>query len=210
MKSRRLLIIACGALATELKAVVVANCIDGVDIEHLPSSLHNSPDLIPAAVERRLVAASKTYDHVLIGYADCGTGGRLDEVCRRYDVERLPGAHCYEFYAGKSVFAALAEEEPGTFYLTDYLAKNFQRLVVDGLKLREHPMLKPLIFNNYTRVLYLPQTCDERIRQKAVLAAQFLQLPLTVRPATYGDLSVRINNFSNCNIEPSARRGDSD
>ena len=82
--------------------------------------------------------------------------------------------------------------------------------MVDGLKIREHPMLKHLIFNNYTRVLYLPQTCDELIRQGAVLTAQFVQLPLTVRPATYGDLSVRINNFSNFNIEQSVRRGDSD
>jgi hypothetical protein len=210
LNSRRSLIIACGALATELKAIVEANRFQGIDIEHLPSSLHNSPDLIPAAVERKLVVAVKNYDHVLIGYADCGTGGRLDEVCRRFGVERLPGAHCYELYAGKSVFAALAEEEPGTFYLTDYLAKHFQRLVVEGLKLREHSMLRPLIFNNYKRVLYLPQTCDELIRQKAVSAAQFLQLPLTVRPASYGDLSVRINHFSNSHLEPSARRGDSD
>lgn len=210
MKSRRLLIIACGALATELKAIVGANRVQGIDIEHLPSSLHNSPDLIPGAVERRLVAAKRNYAKVLIGYADCGTGGRLDEVCRRFDVERLPGAHCYELYAGKSVFAALAEEEPGTFYLTDYLAKHFQRLVVEGLKLREHPMLRTLIFNNYTRVLYLPQTYNELIRKRAVLAAQFLQLPLTVRPATYGELSVHINDFSNSYLEPSARRGDSD
>ena len=194
----------------ELKAVFHANQIQEIDIEHLPASLHNSPDQIPSAVEARLIAARNHYDRVLVGYADCGTGGRLDEVCRKFGVERLPGAHCYELYAGKSVFAALAEEEPGTFYLTDYLAKHFHRLVVEGLKLRKHPMLVPLIFNNYSRVLYFAQTSNELIHKKAVEAAEFLQLPLTVRPASYGDFSVHIHSFSNSHLEPSARRGDSD
>ena len=102
--------VACGALARELLHVVEANGLDGIDVECLPARLHNTPDLIPGAVEERVLEARERYDHVYVGYADCGTAGRLDDVCAGLGVERLPGAHCYEFFAGTPAFEAMQED----------------------------------------------------------------------------------------------------
>src|SRR5256714_9318019 len=118
------------------------------DITCLPATLHNRPGGIPAAVRERIRTRRAGYDRIFVAYADCGTGGLLDRVLEEEGVDRLPGAHCYEFYAGRPDFARLTDEEPATFFLTDFLARNFDRLVRSGLGLDRHPELLPDYFRN--------------------------------------------------------------
>lgn len=152
-----ILVIACGALAHEITALRRANCWDRLAVRCLPAELHNRPARIPEAVRSLIREARGAYESIFVAYADCGTGGLLDAVLREEGVERLPGAHCYEFYAGGAVFAALAEAEPGTFYLTDFLLRHYERLVIRGLGLDRHPELFPAYFGNYRRLVYLAQ-----------------------------------------------------
>ena len=127
--NRRTLIIACGALAHELSEVISVNNLEHIDVECLPASYHNSPEKIPDALEERILKTSATYDQIFVGYADCGTGGKVDEICEKYGLTRFSGAHCYEFFAGKNNFADIQEKNIGSFYLTDFLVKHFDRLV---------------------------------------------------------------------------------
>ena len=185
----RLLVIACGALAREVLDVVRLNSLDWVDLECLPASLHNSPDLIPAAVEERLDAAEGRYRNVFVGYADCGTGGLLDLMLERRGVGRLPGAHCYELYATGPVFASLHDREPGTFYLTDFLTRHFDRLVWAGLGLDRWPGLRDTYFGNYHRLVYLSQVPSPDLVARARAAARQLGLSFEHIHAGYGDLA---------------------
>jgi hypothetical protein len=170
------LVIACGALAREIRALIQANRWRHLAVTCLPADLHNRPERIPERVRAKVRAARGAYDRVFVAYADCGTGGLLDRVIAEEGVDRLPGAHCYEFYAGSAAFAGLAEEEPGTFFLTDYLARHFERLVVQGLGLDRHPDLRPQYFGNYRRLVYLAQTEDKGLAAKARAAAERLGL----------------------------------
>lgn len=175
-RAGRVLMIACGALAAELVRVKTLNGWDALDIQCLPAELHNRPERIAPAVREKLEENLPHYDRVVIGYADCGTGGLLDALLEEYDVARIPGAHCYEFFAGGARFAALADREVGTFYLTDYLARNFQRLIVKGMGIERHPELKDMLFGNYRRVVYLAQRDDPALDESAEAAAAFLGL----------------------------------
>ncbi len=170
------LVIACGALARELGRTVEVNGLANVTVDYLPGRLHNRPERIPEAIESRLAGRRHAYDRVLLGYGDCGTGGRLDELCRRLDLERLPGDHCYEFYTGSVEFAALHDTEPGSFYLTDYLARHFDAIVMASLGLDRHPELLELYFGNYRRLVHLAQTEDPVVEAKARRAADILGL----------------------------------
>ena len=174
--SERALLLACGALANELVAIKRQNGWDHLRIQCLPADLHNTPDKIPAAVESALESLKEQYERIFVAYADCGTGGLLDEVLDRHGVGRLPGAHCYEFYAGSDAFSALAEEEPGTFYLTDFLVRHFDRLVVEGLGLDRHPELKMQYFGNYRKLVYLAQVPSPERSAQARECADFLGL----------------------------------
>ena len=185
----RLLVIACGALAREVLDVVRLNSLDWVDVECLPANLHNTPDLIPAAVEQRLDAAEGRYRSVFVGYADCGTGGLLDRVLEARGVGRLPGAHCYEFYATGPGFSTLHDQEPGTFYLTDFLTRHFDRLVWAGLGLDRWPDLRDTYFGNYRRLVYLSQVSTPDLVERARAAARRLGLSFEQRHAGYGDLA---------------------
>ncbi|MGK2851458.1 MAG: DUF1638 domain-containing protein [Candidatus Limnocylindrales bacterium] len=186
----RMLVVACGALARELQAVVAANGLPGIDVTYLSADLHSTPRDIPAAVEERLIAARGTYDQVFVGYADCGTGGALDVVLARHGAERLPGAHCYEFFAGSQLFAQLHDAEPTTFYLTDFLLRQFDRLVWRGLGLDRWPQLRDDYFGNYTRLLYLSQfpPSDDQLAA-AQRAADQLGLRLEHRHVGMGDVT---------------------
>ena len=159
----RVLILACGALANEITALKRLNSWSHVDLECLPPELHNTPKRIPDAVEKHLEQARKNYARVFVAYADCGTGGRLDSVLAKHGVERLPGAHCYEFFAGAATFARLSDAEPGTFYLTDFLVRNFERLVHRGLGLDRHPQLRDAYFGNSHRLIYLSQSQNAQL-----------------------------------------------
>ena len=173
----KVLVIGCGALVRELREVAALNGRH-LEVECLPAIMHNRPEQIPDAVRRRIRAAKDrgTYRTILVGYMDCGTGGLLDRVCSEEGVERLPGAHCYELYAGADAFAGLQEAEPGTFYLTDYLVRHFDRLIMQGLGISRHPELLEAYFGNYTRVVHLAQTDDDRLTRAAQLAAARLGL----------------------------------
>ena len=192
----RVLVLACGALAREIQDVNAANGWDHVDMECLPATLHNTPKDIPAAVAHRLERASERYDRILVGYADCGTGGSLDRVIERFGVERLPGAHCYEFFAGHQSFARLHDEQPGTFYLTDFLVKHFDRLVWKTLGLDRHPELLATYFANYRRLLYLSQARNPELIHQAAGCAERLGLTFEHRHVEYGEMAIELRRFA--------------
>lgn len=185
----RLLVIGCGALAEELSALKRANQWTALDIKCLDAALHNRPERIADRLESVLAQHHGEYTNILIAYADCGTGGAVDRVARQFNAQRLPGAHCYEFYATSPVFEALAEAEPGTFYLTDFLARHFDRLVIEEMKLDEHPELEDMLFGRYRKVVYLAQVDSSELIHQAERAATRLKLPLEVVSTGYGLLA---------------------
>ena len=185
----RLLVIGCGALAEELSALKRANQWTALDIKCLDAALHNRPEQIADRLESVLAKYHAEYTNILIAYADCGTGGAVDRVARQFKAQRLPGAHCYEFYATSPVFEALAEAEPGTFYLTDFLVRHFDRLVIEEMKLDEHPELEEMLFGRYRKVVYLAQVDSSELLQQAERAARRLKLPLEVVTTGYGLLA---------------------
>lgn len=185
----RLLVIGCGALAEELSALKRANQWTTLDIKCLDAALHNRPERIADRLESVLAQHHAEYTNILIAYADCGTGGAVDRVAQQFNAQRLPGAHCYEFYATSPVFAALAEAEPGTFYLTDFLVRHFDRLVIEEMKLDEHPELEEMLFGRYRKVVYLAQGDSSELLDQAERAATRLKLPLEVVTTGYGLLA---------------------
>lgn len=170
------LIIACGALGREVTQVIAAHGWSHMAVTCLPAHLHNRPERIPEAVRGKIRAAKDHYDHLLVLYGDCGTGGLLDAVLAEEGVERIPGPHCYEFFTGATDFAALAEEEPGTFYLTDYLVRHFDRLIIEGLGLDRYPQLLPDYFGHYRKLVHLAQVEDPALDIAAKAAALRLGL----------------------------------
>lgn len=183
------LIIACGALAREIIALIRQHDWQHLRVQCLPARLHNTPAEIPGAVAAKLQEAQGRYAQVFVAYADCGTGGALDRVLAEYGAERLPGAHCYAFFAGEQTFDALAEAEPGTFYLTDFLTRHFDRLVMQGLGLDRHPELLPMYFGHYRKLVYLRQTHDEKLPVLAQEAAARLGLSYHEHFTGYGELT---------------------
>lgn len=179
------LLIACGALAREMLALIEANRWGHMTLECLPAKLHNRPEKIPDAVRDKIEAARGRFERIFVAYADCGTGGLLDRALDGRGIDRLPGAHCYEFFAGSDAFHEIAAEEPGTFYLTDFLVRHFDRLVVRGLGLDRQPGLLPVYFGNYRRVVYIAQTDDAELQALARRHAEFLGLDYHFRP--FGD-----------------------
>lgn len=186
------LVIACGALARELRTVLdAAGLRDQVEVRYLPAHLHNRPEGIVPAVRHALEDAGALDPDgdrsVLIGYADCGTGGRLDALLEQLPhLRRLPGAHCYELFAGSELFEALHDREPGTFYLTDFLARHFEALVWQGLGLDRHPELRDVYFANYRRLVLLSQAQDDGVIERAQHAAARLGLAFEHRHVGYG------------------------
>ncbi len=170
--ARKILVIACGALARE----VLALRLDHIDVTCLPAQLHNYPQRIPEAMRAKIRANRSSYDEILCLYGDCGTGGELDRVLAEEGVRRIEGAHCYAFYAGEEAFSDLTEEEPGTFYLTDFLVRHFESLVIRGLGLDRFPELRDDYFGNYRRLVHLAQFDDPETAAKARAAAERLGL----------------------------------
>jgi uncharacterized protein DUF1638 len=174
---RRVLVVACGALVREVRAVLAQLPDVEVDVEYLPAPLHNRPERITGAVCAVLDSPrAAAYDHRAVAYGDCGTGGLLDAALAERGVPRLAGAHCYEFLTGAAVFDAMQDAEPGTFYLTDYLVRHFDALVMGGLGLDRHPELRDTYFGNYRRVVHLAQTDSAELRAAAESAAARLGL----------------------------------
>jgi hypothetical protein len=191
-----MLILACGAIAREVLAVIQLNGWTHVDVRCLPAKLHSTPERIAGAVDAKLTELAGRYESVFVAYADCGTAGALDVVLERHGVERIPGAHCYGFLAGNDAWDAMQEDEPATFYLTDFLARHFEALVVRGLKLDVHPQLVPMMFGNYRRLVYLAQTDNPALHDRAVAAAAFLGLAFEERRTGYGELIPSLARFA--------------
>jgi hypothetical protein len=192
--SPRLLVIACGALAKEIVALrsQMGAAASTMTLQCLPAEFHNSPQKIAPAVDAILTERRAEFDHVLVGYGECGTGGALDKVLEKHAAERLPFAHCYEFFAGAALFNNITEEEIGSFFLTDYLTKYFDRLVMKGLGLDRMPHLRDLYFANYKRVVYLAQTQHAALEAAAEAAAHKLRLDYEYRFVGYGELQTAI------------------
>lgn len=176
MIRNRTLLIACGALAHELVSLKKLNHWEALDIQCLPAEYHNSPQKIVPAIRALLDKKISHYEHCMIAYADCGTGGELDRLVEEFGIERLPGAHCYEFYAGSSRFEAFAEAELGTFYLTNFLVRHFERIVMRDLGLNKHPELLELYFGHYKKLLFLDQSGAPEHQELAQQAAKKLGL----------------------------------
>jgi len=188
----RLLVIACGALAREIVALRAVNGWRHMDLACLPAILHNHPERIPGAVEAAVAAHRGRYQRIFVAYADCGTGGRLAEACARLGVEMIAGPHCYAFFDGTDAFAARAEEEMTTFYLTDFLARQFDAFVWEPLGLDRHPELRDTYFGHYERLVYLAQTDDPGLDALARDAARRLGLDYDRRVTGYGDLAAAL------------------
>ena len=191
------LVIACGALAREITSLKRMNGWGHLTVTCLAPELHNRPERITGAVvEAVSEGRSQGFEKIFVGYADCGTGGELDRALAPLGIERWPGAHCYEFYASSRQFEALHDAEPGTFYLTDFLVRHFDRLVFQSLGLDRHPQLAAEYFRHYTRVVYLRQDTDAGLDERALAAAQALGLPLTIVDTGYGDLKHTIADWT--------------
>ncbi|HMT94009.1 DUF1638 domain-containing protein [uncultured Thiothrix sp.] len=186
------LVLACGALAREIQQLKLINGWEHLKINCLEADLHNRPERIPERVRANIRRYRPQFSQIFVAYADCGTGGLLDRVLAEEGVERLPGAHCYATFAGQQSFAELAEAELGSFYLTDFLARHFERLVIKGMQLDKHPELMPLYFNHYKRLVYLAQTSNPELLAKAQAAAEFLRLEFKLVPTGYGELATEL------------------
>lgn len=193
---QQLVVVTCGALAKEILELKRLNGWDGLELVCLPASLHNTPRDIPDEVEQKIVEAKAEGKSVFVAYADCGTGGMLDKVLERYSIKRLPGAHCYEFFSTSRVFLDMMEQEPATFFLTDFLVKNIDHLVIRGLGLDRYPELLTTYFGNYKRLVYLAQTRDDSLIKKAKVAAQRLELEFEYRYTGFGDLETSLQVFA--------------
>ena len=190
------LLIACGALAKEIVALQKRNGWSHIKIQCLPAELHNRPEKIPAAVRATIEEHREHFEHLFVAYADCGTGGQLDQMLAEFNIERLPGAHCYDFFAGETVFAELGATEPGTFYLTDFLTKHFDRLVKKGLGLDKHPELTTAYFGNYRRIVYLSQTKSDKLEALAEEHAQYLGLEYVHKHTGLGNIEHEIKEHT--------------
>ena len=183
------LLIGCGALAREMLALIEAHGWRHLDVACLPAHYHNTPQKIPGAVRAKIRESRDRYEKIFVLYGDCGTGGLLDAVLEEEGVARIPGPHCYQFYAGTADFTRLTDAEPGCFFLTDYLARHFERLIIEGLGLDRHPELRDDYFGNYTKLVYLAQREDAGLRTAARAAAARLGLAYEYRLTGYGEMA---------------------
>ena len=193
MKNKDILIIGCGAIAHEVSEIIELNNWDNVRLQCLNAELHNTPKILPKKIKEAIDLNINDYSKIFLAYADCGTGGLIDLLLKDYDIERLDGAHCYEFYSGSSVFKELSEKEIGTFYLTDFLVKNFDRLVIEGLGIQKYPSLKEDYFRNYKNVVYLAQLQDNVLESKARECADYLNLEFSVHFTGLKNLGNQLN-----------------
>ena len=186
----RILLLACGALAREILDLIKANGWSHMDLHCLPAILHVHPDQIPDAVEKAILKHRDAYDDVFVVYADCGTGGMLQRLCDRLGVEMVQGPHCYSFFEGNDAFAA--QDEIYSFYLTDFLVRQFDAFVVKPLGLDRHPELRDMYFGNYKSLVYQAQTDDPALTELAKQHAERLGLTFERRLTGYGDLATAL------------------
>ncbi|MBW7883929.1 MAG: DUF1638 domain-containing protein [Caldilineaceae bacterium] len=183
-------LIICGALAREVLALIERHGWDA-EVAAVPAGFHLFPERITPAVEKRVAQLREQYARLIVVYGDCGTGGRLDAALARLGVERIAGPHCYSWYGG-TLFDELMEDEPGTFFLTDFMVRQFRTLILKGMGLDRYPELKTEYFVNYRRLVYLVQKPDPFLMEQAKAAAAYLELPLEIRATGYNDLEAQL------------------
>lgn len=183
------LLIACGALANDIIRLIEQNRWQHLDVTCLPAKLHHNPVLIPEAIREKIRAARDGYEKIYVLYGDCGTGGLLDQVlAEEGGIERIPGPHCFSFFTGNERFAAHAEDDIKTFYLTDYFCRHFEKFVWEALGLDRRADMAEFVFGNYEKLVFMPQTRDEALEQKAKAIAAKLGLDYDYRFCGYGDM----------------------
>lgn len=188
-------VIACGAIAREILAVSRQQGLDHIDLNCLPAIWHAYPQKIVPGLEAAVAEARRNgFERIFFAYADCGTGGEIDRLCEREDIARIEGPHCYSFFSGNDAFNQKADDDLLSFFLTDFLARQFRAFVIEPLGLDRHPELKPMYFGNYRRLIYLSQEEDEDLQRKAREAADYLGLEYEYRFTGYGDLTSAIRS----------------
>ena len=190
------LLLACGALAREIVDLIEANKWKAFDIQCLPAKWHNTPQFIVPALREKIRSNRANYKSIFVLYGDCGTGGLLDAMLVEEGVERISGPHCYAFYTGNTLFEAKAEADMTSFYLTDYLARHFDKLIWQGLGLDRHPELLSDYFGNYTKLIFLAQTQDDGLKSQAEKAASLLGLEYEYRFTGYGELESDLKSIT--------------
>jgi Protein of unknown function (DUF1638) len=191
----RVLVIACGALAREILALRRLNGWEHLELQCLPASLHLHPDRIPDAVERAVAEQRDRYEQVFVAYADCGTGGLLADRCAALGVDMIAGPHCYSFFDGNETFAARGDAEMRSFYLTDFLVRQFDAFVWRPMGLDRHPELRDMLFGHYETLVYLAQTDDPELDAGAERCASRLGLRYARRLTGYGDLAAALSEL---------------
>ncbi|MAY61275.1 MAG: hypothetical protein CML29_03615 [Rhizobiales bacterium] len=196
-------VIACGMIAREVLAINEQLGHDHIDLKCLPADFHHHPDRIAPAADKAIREAREAgFEHIFIGYADCGTGGALDRVCAEHGVSRIEGPHCFSFYYGNRAFESASDEMLTTFFITDFLARHYETFLVRSLGLDRHPELREMYFGNYERALYLAQTDDPQLTERAREAAGIIGLRFERRLTGYGDLAPFLDQAGN---EPKSR-----
>ncbi|MDP6814599.1 MAG: DUF1638 domain-containing protein [Alphaproteobacteria bacterium] len=175
------LVICCGAVAREIVGIVKANGWHHMRVECLPAKLHNEPEALPEGVRAKIKAGRERYDHIMVLYSDCGTGGLMETMLTEEGIDGIGGAHCYEVFAGREHFKEIMAEEPGCFFLTDFLARHFEKLVFQGLGLDRFPGLRDTYFAHYKKMIYLAQTENAELLSFAEQAADSVGLDFEVR-----------------------------
>lgn len=193
-KADRILLIACGALAREVLALCAQGGLSHLDLTCLPANLHNHPERIPDAVRAAVARHRATYAQIKLLYADCGTGGQLATLCNELGIEMLPGPHCYAFFDGTERFAARGEMT--SFYLTDFLVRQFDAFVWRPLGLDRHPELRDAYFGNYRNLVHLAQLDDPDTAELARTHAKRLGLGFERRVTGYGDLGTALRGWA--------------
>ncbi|CAN5456171.1 DUF1638 domain-containing protein [soil metagenome] len=183
------LLIACGALAREIVDLIERNRWAAFDLTCLPAKWHNTPAKIVPAIREKIREAKGRYKSIFVLYGDCGTGGLLDKLLEEEGVERIPGPHCYAFFSGNAAFEKNSDEDVTSFFLTDYLARHFDKLIWQGLGIAAHPELLPMYFGNYTKIVYIAQTRDEDLAKRAMAAAAKLGLQYEYRFTGFGEVA---------------------
>lgn len=195
-KAEKIRIIACGMIAREVLAVNEQLGADHIDLKCLPAEFHHHPEKIAPALDIAIEKAKQEkFKNIFVGYADCGSGGEIDKICQKHKVERIDGPHCFSFYIGNEDFAAQDGEHITTFFITDFLARHFETFMVKPLGMDKHPELKQMYFGNYTTALYIAQTEDPELEEKAKKAAEFLGLKYEYKYTGFGDLTPAISNL---------------
>jgi len=189
-KPEKVLVIACGMIAREVLAIRERTGLDHLELTCLPAEFHYYPDRIPPALDAAITRAKEEgYHHIFVGYGDCGTGGGLDRICEKHGVGRIAGPHCFAFYQGLDAFAQTEEADMTSFYMTDFLCRQFDAFFLKPLGLDRHPELIPDFFGNYEKLIYLAQTDDPALEAVARDAARLLGLTYERRFTGYGDLT---------------------